>query len=140
MRVKIVDVYEKYDAPIALALGFFDCIHIGHKCLATKVIEYAQSHNDVQSALFTFSNDPNTLFNKTKEIYSFEDRVCVLDNLGIDVIVKASFNESFMSTSPRDFLLKLTDNKNIRFIAVGADYTYGKNAEGNVDLLHDFCK
>ena len=139
MCVKIVDFYEKYDAPIALALGFFDCIHIGHKRLATKVIEYAQSHNDVQSALFTFSNDPNTLFNKTKEIYSFEDRVCVLDNLGIDVIVKASFNEGFMSTSPRDFLLKLTDNKNIRFIAVGADYTYGKNAEGNVDLLHDFC-
>lgn len=111
MCVKIVDFYEKYDAPIALALGFFDCIHIGHKRLATKVIEYAQSHNDVQSALFTFSNDPNTLFNKTKEIYSFEDRVCVLDNLGIDVIVKASFDESFMSTSPRDFLLKLTDKK-----------------------------
>ena len=87
MCVKIVDFYEKYDAPIALALGFFDCIHIGHKRLVTKVIEYAQSHNDVQSALFTFSNDPNTLFNKTKEIYSFEDRVCVLDNLGIDVIV-----------------------------------------------------
>ena len=127
MCAKIVDFYEKYDAPIALALGFFDCIHIGHKRLATKVIEYAQSHNDVQSALFTFSNDPNTLFNKTKEIYSFEDRVCVLDNLGIDVIVKASFDESFMSTSPRDFLLKLIDNKNIRFIAVGADVMFAYN-------------
>ena len=139
MSVKIVDFNEKYDAPIALALGFFDCIHVGHKRLATQVIDYSQSNNDVQSALFTFSNDPNTLFNKPKEIYSFEDRVCVLDNLGLDVVVKASFDESFMLTSPSEFLLKLTTYKNIRFIAVGADYTYGKNAEGNVDTLRAFC-
>lgn len=51
MCVKIVDFYEKYDAPIALALGFFDCIHIGHKRLATKVIEYAQSHKDRKSVV-----------------------------------------------------------------------------------------
>lgn len=139
MSVKIVDFNEKFDAPIALALGFFDCIHIGHKRLATKVVDYAKSHDDVQSALFTFSNDPNVLFNKPKEIYSFEDRVYVLDNLGLDVVVKALFDELFMSMSPKDFLLKLTDNLNVRFIAVGADYTFGKNAEGNVDKLRTFC-
>lgn len=139
MSVKIVDFNEKYDTPIAIALGFFDCIHIGHKRLASEVIYYAKAHLGVESALFTFSNDPNTLFNKTKEIYSFEDRVCVLDNLGLDVVVKAMFDADFMSMSPNDFLLQLTNNKNIRFIAVGADYTYGKNAEGNVDSLREFC-
>jgi len=139
MSIKIVDFNEKFDAPIAIALGFFDCIHIGHKRLASEVMNYAKEHDSVQSALFTFSNDPNTLFNKSKEIYSFEDRVCVLDNLGLDIVVKAMFDESFMSMSPTDFLLQLTNNKNIRFIAVGADYTYGKNAEGNVDTLRAFC-
>ena len=139
MSIKIVDFNEKYDAPIAIALGFFDCIHIGHKRLASEVMNYANEHEGVQSALFTFSNDPNTLFNKSKEIYSFEDRVCVLDNLGLDVVVKAMFDQSFMSMSPNDFLLQLTSNKDIRFIAVGADYTYGKNAEGNVDSLLEFC-
>lgn len=139
MSVKIVDFNEKCDTPIAIALGFFDCIHIGHKRLASEVINYAKAHRGVESALFTFSNDPNTLFNKSKEIYSFEDRVCVLDSLGIDVVVKAMFDEDFMSMSPNDFLLQLTNNKNIKFIAVGADYTYGKNAEGNVDSLREFC-
>ncbi len=139
MSIKIVDFNEKYDAPIAIALGFFDCIHIGHKRLASEVINYTKLHVGVQSALFTFSNDPNTLFNKSKAIYTFDDRVCLLDNLGLDVVVKAMFDQSFMSMSPNDFLLQLTNNKDIRFIAVGADYTYGKNAEGNVDTLRAFC-
>lgn len=139
MSVKIVDFNEKFDAPIAIALGFFDCIHIGHKRLVDEVEKYAASHNGVKSALFTFRNDPNVLFGKEKEIFTFSDRVCVLDNLGVDVVISACFDTNFMSMSPLDFISGLANNKKIELIAVGADYTYGKNAEGNVNTLREFC-
>lgn len=139
MSLKIVDFNEKYDYPIAVALGFFDCIHIGHVQLVKAVKNYAESHSNTRSALFTFCNDPSDFLNKSKEIYTFADRVAVLDNLGLDVVIKAKFDLDFMSMSPDEFVSKLLE-KNIKAIAVGSDYTFGKNAEGKVDDLRAVCK
>jgi len=139
MSLKIVDFNEKYDNPIAVALGFFDCIHIGHAKLVNAVKHYAESHSDTQSALFTFCNDPSEFLGKSKEIYTFNDRVSALDNLGLDVVIKAKFDFDFMSMSPDGFIAKLLEN-NVKAIAVGSDYTFGKNAEGKVDDLHAICE
>lgn len=138
MSIKTIDFNTNFDAPIAIALGFFDCIHIGHAKLVCAVNRYAQSHNNVQSALFTFSNDPNEFFGKEKEIYTFNDRKTVLNNLGLDVVIKAKFDKSFMEMLPCDFLENLS-KFNVKAIVVGADYTFGKGASGNVDFLRAFC-
>ena len=139
MSLKIVDFNEKYNNPIAVALGFFDCIHIGHAKLVNAVKHYAASHSDTQSALFTFCNDPSEFLGKSKEIYTFNDRASALDNLGLDVVIKAKFDFDFMSMSPDGFIAKLFE-KNVKAIAVGSDYTFGKNAEGKVDDLRAICK
>ena len=38
--MQIVDFNKKFDAPIAVALGFFDCIHNGHKKLVDGAIDF----------------------------------------------------------------------------------------------------
>lgn len=45
-----------------------------------------------------------------------------------------------MSTSPQGFLDKLVGNFDVKCIVVGADYTFGKNAGGNVDMLKHYCE
>lgn len=139
MSIRICDFQKEYKEPIALALGFFDCMHVGHVRLVNCVNAFCAEHQNVKSALLTFTNDPNIVFGKEREIYSFEDRVSVLEKLSIDVVVGACFDSGFINTSASDFLKILCENFNIKFIAVGADYTFGKNASGNVDLLKDFC-
>ncbi len=136
--MKILDFEKRYDIPVALALGFFDCIHNGHKKLCESAIEYATA-NGIESALLTFTNDPNVLFDGDKQMYCFSDRVQVLEKCGLDIVIGALFDDRFASLSPLDFLDALTLNFNVKSIFVGADYTFGKFAAGNVDLLRKYC-
>jgi riboflavin kinase/FMN adenylyltransferase len=128
---------SEYNAPIVLALGFFDCIHNGHKTLIDEVKRQALKLR-AQSALFTFANDPNPLLNKKKQIYTILERSVVLENMGVENIVYAYFNHTFASMSGEEFLKNLCSNFNIKAIVVGRDYTFGANASCGVDFLKEF--
>lgn len=139
MSVQVIDFNDKSNSPIAVALGFFDCIHKGHEKLVKAAIDYSQNHA-TKSGLLTFVNDPNLAFGREKQIYSFSDRVRVLDKYGLDVVIGANFDKSFAEISPEEFLHALTSRFNVKAIFTGADYTFGKSAKGNVDLLRSFCQ
>ncbi len=139
--MKVFDFYDTNSTPLAITLGFFDCIHIGHRNLVREALRCANAgvNGAKCSALMTFSNDPNEVLSKTKQIYDFEDRCQVLDNLNIDVVIGAKFDCEFSNLTPQDFLDKLTSNFNIKVIIVGADYTFGKCAKGDVQFLREYC-
>lgn len=134
----VVDFNSVNDHPIALALGFFDCIHKGHESLVRSAIQYANEHS-IQSAILTFSNDPNAFFNKDKQIYTIEDRVSVIKEIGMDFVITAEFDNRFASMSPDDFLNALISHFNVKAIFIGADYTFGANAKGDANYLAAFC-
>ena len=136
--MKTLDFNQKYSKPIVLSLGFFDCIHIGHKSLIQTANKIASSMS-AENFVMTFSNDPSVLFGKSKQIYTFEDRLAVLENIGVQNVISAYFDESFANLEPEEFLAKLFENFNVKCIVVGADYTFGINAEGDVDLLKRYC-
>lgn len=139
--MKNFDFYEKYSTPLAITLGFFDCIHAGHKNLVCEAVKCAEKcvNGAENSALMTFSNDPNDVLSKSKQVYEFSDRCHVLENLNLDVVIGANFDYEFSNLTPQAFLDVLTSNFNIKVIIVGADYTFGKNASGNVEFLSKYC-
>ncbi len=136
--MKTFELGTKYSNPIVLSLGFFDCIHIGHKSLIQTANKIAKDLG-AESFLMTFSNDPSVLFGKSKQIYTYEDRVESLKNLGVNGVISAHFDEKFAAIEPNEFLKLLVGTLNIKCIVVGADYTFGINAEGDVDYLKKFC-
>lgn len=139
MQTKIIDFNTVNDEPLALALGFFDCIHKGHESLVRSAIDFSKKNN-ISSALLTFSNDPNLFFEKEKQIYSFNDRVDVLNKIGIDYVISTKFDIQFANLRPEEFLSILMSNFNIKSLFVGADYTFGAAAKGDVNTLSAFCK
>ncbi len=136
--MNIIEFGQKYEKPIAVALGFFDCIHLGHGYLADIAKNYAET-NGIQSALLTFSNDPSGFFGGEQQIYDFSTRTEVLKSKGIDNIISARFEAEFAAMEPETFLNRLTNSLNVRYIVVGKDYTFGKNAGGNVEFLQNYC-
>lgn len=136
---EVVDFNDSCNRPIALALGFFDCIHKGHEALVRSTIDYALK-NSICSAILTFCNDPNLFFSKDKQIYTFDDRISVLKAIGMDFVISAEFNKAFATLSPYDFLHALTSRFNVKAIFIGADYTFGDGASGDANYLADFCK
>lgn len=130
---------SKYDTPIVLALGFFDCIHNGHKSLIDEVRRQALKLS-AQSALFTFANDPNPLLHKKEQIYTVLERSVVLENLGVENVVYTYFNQNFAEMSGKAFLDILCENFNIKAVVVGRDYTFGKDAACGVAYLQEYLK
>ena len=128
---------EQYNKSIVLALGFFDCVHIGHLALINETKKMA-SCMGCESAIFTFVNDPNPFLRKSAQVYTFNDRKIIFDNLHIDNLIYDTFSEEFATQSPEEFIDNLLSNFNIKGIVVGKDYTFGKKAEGNAVFLKKY--
>ena len=127
---------EKYDAPLALALGFFDCVHRGHAAVISSAREYAAAHG-CECAVFTFFNDPGAFVGKRARIYTFEERAEALRGLGVDVIVSAEFDSSFAALLREHFAEVLRDTLDLRAIRAGEDYTYGAQRAGDASTLDE---
>ena len=128
---------EHYNKSIVLALGFFDCVHVGHLALINETKKMALNLG-CESAIFTFCNDPNIVLNKTSQVYTFDDRKIIFDNLSIDNIICETFTKEFANLSPEEFLDNLLSRFNIVGIVVGKDYAFGKDATGNTTFLKKY--
>ena len=134
--MKRINFGEKHDAPLALALGFFDCVHRGHAAVISSAREYAAAHG-CECAVFTFSNDPGAFVGKRARIYTFEERAEALRGLGVDVIVSAEFDSRFAALSREHFAEVLRDTLDLRAIRAGEDYTYGAQRAGDASTLDE---
>lgn len=137
--MNILKCGAEYKKPIAIALGFFDCIHLGH-CMLVNVARECAANFSGESALFTFDNDPSVLLGGEKQIYNVTERAHALEALGLDNLIYATFDTNFAHKTPIQFLDSLTSSLNVKTIIVGEDYRFGKNAEGNIELLTKYCK
>ncbi|MDE6758537.1 MAG: bifunctional riboflavin kinase/FAD synthetase [Clostridia bacterium] len=138
--IKTLEYAQKNEQPLILALGFFDCLHIGHIKLIDecKLLAFKKS---CLSAVFTFSNSPFEVLGKNcGQILNFEERLYKLDCLKVDFCIKAEFNKSFSELSPLEFLETFVKYMSIKGIVVGNDYTFGRKGEGNVEYLKKWCK
>ncbi len=137
--MKIIPFNIKTQNAVVMCLGAFDSVHLGHKSLLKK----AQDLKDRYSAnisVFTFNNDHSIFASKLLgEVFTFEERLLRLENMLVDEVCEAQMNEAFASLSPMQFLNQLADNRHIRAFICGKDFKFGKNAQGNVELLKEFC-
>ena len=130
---------KKYSEPIVLALGMFDCVHIAHIKLIHETKILAKKF-DAQTAVFTFKNNPTVFYkNKDKLIYNYADRLYRFAQEKVDVVVYKEVDQEFANICAETFLDILSRTFNIAAVVCGEDFTFGKNANGNVKLLKCFC-
>ncbi|MGN1096664.1 MAG: adenylyltransferase/cytidyltransferase family protein, partial [Christensenellales bacterium] len=123
--------------PIVIALGFFDCVHIGHRKLIDETKRLANELK-AKSAIFTFDNREEE-YKKANEIYNFSEREYILEKLNVDKTVYATLNEDFASLNGQQFLELLFKNFHIVGIVCGSDYRYGKGASCGTSELAEFA-
>ena len=130
--MEIKEYKSKINEEIVLLLGFFDCLHSGHRKLVfdAKTLGY-------KTAIFTFTDKYNLKDNKV--VYSFSERVIVFEKAKIDLVLFADFDDNFKNLSANDFLMAVSKNYNLKGIVCGYDYKFGKNAAGNTDTIKSFC-
>ena len=130
-------------ASSVVTLGNFDGIHIGHQELIRMVISRARAIGGT-SVVVTFRPHPLKILAPDRcppLISIYEEKIRLIEQLGIDVLVKIPFSLEFAKMTPRDFagnvLAHLLGSKEI---FVGYNYRFGKGREGNIETLRKFGK
>lgn len=137
--MKIVNFYDKINFKTAICLGGFDSLHLGHKKIINDAKQFALKNN-VECAIITFTNFIKGGLYDRLSVFTFDERLEILQKLGVDLVIKAQFDDNFLKISHNDFLHTLLNNFNPTSLFCGEDFKYGFNAEGNIHTLNKFCK
>lgn len=121
------------DTPIALTIGFFDGVHLGHKALIARCKELAPL-----CACVTFANHPSTIFSPKEPqrlITTTEQRVRLLEEAGVDLLYLLPFTKEFSQHSAQVFLLELRHQIPFTHLVLGHDARIGRGREGSPQQL-----
>ena len=132
-----VSEHEKLNT--AVALGFFDGLHKGHRRVILSAVE--QKKNGLLPVCFTFTQSPKEVLGKSSKgaLMTTEDKLKTLESLGIEHTFSPDFKK-LMNMSAKDFVEKIIfGNLNAKFVVCGFNYRFGKNGEGNTELLKKLC-
>ena len=124
--------------PSAVALGFFDGLHLGH----IEVIKRALLKDGLCSVVFTF-NDKTSLpkFSGKKGhcIITHEQKTAIFASLGVERVYAPDFSD-VKDYSAREFVERiLRDELNASVVVCGYDFRFGKGGEGDPEALKALC-
>lgn len=133
---------DRIEYPTAVTIGKFDGFHRGHELLLEQIENKTDCNPTVKSLVITFSVSPRIKLgdNQNKNLITDEERRIYLEDRGIDYLLECTFDDRFMKTSPDDFIRILISNFNLKYLAVGSDFTFGYKGIGNADYLVEKSK
>ncbi len=120
----------------AVALGFFDGVHIGHAALLRATAHAAQERG-LLPAVFSFQNLPTK---GVSLLLSNEERLRMLLKNGIQKVFFADF-EALRALPPEAFVRDILQNVCHAEVALsGENFRFGKNAQGTPALLQSMME
>jgi riboflavin kinase/FMN adenylyltransferase len=142
--MKIIDdifQLKEKNHDLCVAIGAFDGIHEGHKNVIEGAIKRAKKIGG-KSVVFTFDKHPKSFMShKTapKLINSKEEKIHLLEKLGVDYVIFQKFDKHFSSLTPLEFL-KLLKRIRTREIFVGFNFRFGAGGAATVDDMVEMGK
>ena len=122
---------------MALTIGVFDGVHLGHESLVKRLRERA-GEGDLMSGVVTFQRHPRLVLSpKARLTYvtSLGERTRLLESLGVDRVVTLSFTPDVSQLSAREFVELLRKHLRMRALVVGPDFALGHKREGSIERL-----
>ncbi|MDR1272282.1 MAG: riboflavin biosynthesis protein RibF [Clostridiales Family XIII bacterium] len=124
--------------PIAVALGLFDGMHLGHVKVIKAAREIAEK-NGLLSAVLTFTKNPLSLIAPDREpsrLITEEQKIELISALGIDRVFNVPFSKDFMNILAEEYVRDvLASRLHAAHIVTGPDHRFGARARGDAALL-----
>lgn len=121
-----------------IALGNFDGFHRGHQAVAGEAIAWAKAEGR-PSIIATFDPHPVRFFKPDVapfRLTTLEQRQELYLAAGATAMLVFHFDAELSGTSAEDFIAKiLLERFGAHGVVTGGDFTFGKGAKGNVELL-----
>jgi riboflavin kinase/FMN adenylyltransferase len=123
-----------------ITIGAYDGLHHGHQAVIAQVRKLA-TERGARSAVVTFDRHPATVVrpeSAPKLLTDHDQRMELLEATGIDAAVVLPFDEAQAQEPPLAFIERvLVKCLRVECVVVGADFHFGRNREGNVNLLRE---
>ena len=145
MSLKIFNSIKSFNAtkPTIVTIGTFDGVHLGHQKIVAQITKNAHALN-CESLVLTFFPHPRMVLQEStemKQLNTLNEKIALLDNLGIDNLVVHPFDKEFSRLTAEEFVKKvLVDVFKIKKIIIGHDHRFGRNRTATIDDLMNFGK
>jgi len=122
-----------------ITIGTFDGVHLGHRQIIQKLKEEAKQVKG-ETVLITFHPHPRKIISSTilgvRLINTLEEKMEVLDGLGIDHLVIVPFTDAFANQPPEEYVRNfLVEKFHPHTIIIGYDHRFGKERQGDYHLM-----
>ncbi len=124
--------------PLALAIGFFDGFHLGHREIARATLRMRAPGR--RAGVLTFANHPATFLRPQSVpplLATAEERIDRFAAAGFEECFFVPFDEQLASMSRDAFLDMLVSTLGVCAVAVGETFRFGHRREGDVALMQE---
>jgi len=124
---------------VALTIGSFDGVHLGHLDVIGHVIASAKKLQ-AQPVLITFEPHPRCVLdpaNCPQSITTLQEKLALIEAAGIEHAVVLRFDRELASLSPQEFVDRLSGVMDLRRWVIGYDFAFGRGRTGSANWLRE---
>ena len=125
----------------AATIGFFDGVHLGHRYVVEQLCRQAEEHGWPTMAI-TFDRHPRQVVDTSWHpllLTTLEEKVELLRQTGIDLLVVLPFDERMAALSARDFMWQvLRQRLGVRLLLTGYDNHFGHRTADSQEGFNDY--
>jgi len=133
------DLPTRRTGPCSLALGSFDGLHQGHRALVDAVRSAKTRFKLANTVLLTFRDHPRLVLggvNGPFLLTTWREKLSVLEQLGIDVVVAVDFSPSLARVPYREFVERfMVQWLGVQHLVAGHDVHMGAERGGDAASL-----
>lgn len=122
--------------PVA-AIGVFDGLHVGHQMVIRALVERARKNQGI-AMLLTFTPHPQKIIASSQApplLQTSEQKREILQDLGVDILLKLPFTRRLSLYSPEKFALEILVESGIAEVHVGRNFRFGHRRSGDFSTL-----
>lgn len=125
--------------PLALTIGNFDGVHLGHQALLRRLTQTAGARG-LKSAVLTFEPHPREFFTPQQaptRLTSLREKLELFAEIGVDYAYACHFNRRLAGLDADDFMRVLRDTLRVELVLVGEDFRFGAGRRGRFSDFAD---
>ena len=135
-------IHTTFPTPV-VTMGNFDGVHRGHQHIFHLVQERARNVNGT-SMVITFDPHPHKVLFPDKECFlinHLEEKIDIIKNIGIDVLLCLPFTNAFAASPPELFIKQtFVETLHVSEIYIGENSRFGRAQQGTPERLTQWGK
>lgn len=126
------------DVPVALTIGNFDGVHLGHQAMLRRMEEAARQRG-LPACVMTFEPHPREFFAPDQaptRLTNLREKLELFAEYGVERVYICRFTRQFAAIAAEDFIADMLHRRlRTRWVLIGDDFRFGAKRVGDFVLL-----